>query len=240
MNYKKMGKGKPVVLIHGFAEDGSIWDNQVEYLSGKFQLIIPDIPGSGESPLQKGANDMESFAEEIALILRKESITACAMLGHSMGGYITLAFAEKFPNLLSAMGLIHSTSFPDNDEKKRARQKSIEFIRQYGSAKFIEQSTPNLFSEEFRKNSPEIVSACVKRYTNFSEDSLVQYYEAMMHRSDRTGILKEFIKPVLFVMGVYDSTILLENSLKQCYWPKISYIKVLEHSGHMACWKNLQ
>ena len=239
--YRVEGNGVPVILVHGFAEDGAIWDDLTERLKDKFKLIIPDLPGSGKSPLidskhalPAGRWSMEFFADCILAILQNESISSTIMIGHSMGGYITLAFAEKYPHLLKAFGLFHSSSYPDSEEKKEARRKSIAFIQQHGAAKFIEQSTPNLFSENFKEKHPEIVQEQVTQYTNFLAPALVQYYEAMMERPDRTEILKTFKGPILFIMGKHDTAIPLEHSLQQCHLPDLSYTLILEDSGHMG------
>ena len=232
--YRVIGSGQPVVLVHGFGEDGSIWDQQVERLKKNFQLIVPDLPGSGNSTLFTDQCTMELLAESIHLILQQESITRCVLIGHSMGGYITLAFAEKYPQLLKAFGLFHSTAYPDKEEKKEARRKSIVFIQQHGAAKFIEQFTPSLFSEGFRQNNPQIVKEVVQRYTNFSADALVHYYEAMILRPDRTAVLERFNGPVLFIMGTFDTAIPLDLNLQQCYVPRTSFIKILKDSGHMG------
>ncbi len=246
--YRVEGNGVPVILIHGFAEDGAIWNDLAERLKDKFKLIIPDLPGSGKSTLMNsepalpagrssivdGGWSIELFAESIYKIIQQESVSSLIMIGHSMGGYITLAFAEKYPHLLSAFGLFHSTSYPDSEEKKEARRKSITFIRQHGAAKFIEQSTPNLFSENFKKKHPDIVQEQVALYTNFSASVLVQYYEAMIERPDRTEIVKKFKGPILFIMGKHDTAIPLEHSLQQCHLPNLSYTLILENSGHMG------
>jgi len=159
------------------------------------------------------------------------------MIGHSMGGYITLAFADKYPNRLRSFGLFHSTAYPDSEEKKTARRRGIEFIQQNGPVKFLEQSIPNLFCEEFRKKDPKTVQKILARYTNFTSQSLVNYYEAMMLRPDRTHVLKSFPGPVLFILGKYDTAVPLEQGLQQCYMPGLSYIHVLEHSAHMGMWE---
>jgi len=241
IHYRVEGNGEPVILVHGFAEDGAVWDGLADHLKDKFKLIIPDLPGSGKSPmidskpaLPAGRWSMDFFAECILAILKNESISSSIMIGHSMGGYITLAFAEKYPQLLKAFGLFHSSSYPDSEEKKEARRKSIAFIRQHGAAKFIEQSTPNLFSENFKKKHPEIVREQVALYTNFLAPALVQYYEAMIERPDRTEILKKFKGPILFIMGKHDTAIPLEHSLQQCHLPDLSYTLILENSGHMG------
>jgi len=234
--YRVIGKGKTVVLIHGFAEDGSIWDKQVEVLKKNHRLIIPDLPGSGRSPIQKDMS-MEGLAASIHEIILSESAIddhKPIMIGHSMGGYITLAFAEKYRGSLTAIGLVHSSAFADNEEKKAARRKSIEFIREHGSALFIQQSTPNLFSEKTRSEHPEIVTELIEKYTNFSPESLVQYYDAMMARPDRTQIVKEFQGPVLYIIGQHDNAVPLQQSLQQCHMPILAYIHILRGSGHMG------
>jgi pimeloyl-ACP methyl ester carboxylesterase len=130
--------------------------------------------------------------------------------------------------------LFHSSAFADNEEKKDARKKNIAFIKNHGAAKYIEQSAPNLFSEESRDKNPSVVKEFVDRYSNFDASSLVYYTEAMMNRRDRTDVLKSFQKPVLFIMGEYDTAVPLEQGLKQCSIPEFSYIYICTHSGHMG------
>ncbi|HEY8893271.1 MAG TPA: alpha/beta hydrolase [Niastella sp.] len=235
--YRKTGAGQPVVLVHGFSEDGTVWDNQVEQLNNKFQLIIPDLPGSGQSPVNDAAWSMEYFAECIRQILDHENITKASMIGHSMGGYITLAFADKYANRLQSFGLFHSTAYADSEEKKTARRRGIEFIQQHGPVKFLEQSIPNLFSDETKKDQPGLVRKILDRYTNFPAQSLVNYYQAMILRPDRTHVLRNFSGPVLFIVGKFDTAVPYEQVMQQCYMPGLSYIHTLEHSGHMGMWE---
>jgi len=240
--YRVEGNGQPVVLVHGFSEDGTVWDNQVAALKDKFQFIIPDLPGSGKSaPFDYAQGDaqwsMEYFADCIRLIIDQEKFETVSMIGHSMGGYITLAFADAWPGRLQSFGLFHSTAFADSEEKKTARRRGIEFIQQNGPAKFLEQSIPNLFSEETKKQHPELVRKILARYTNFIGQSLVNYYQAMIVRPDRTHVLKNFPRPILFILGKHDTAVPYEQVLQQCYMPGLSYIHTLEHSGHMGMWE---
>src|SRR5690348_5403533 len=120
ISYSVEGEGKAVVLLHGFAEDRRIWNNQAAFLKNQFKLIIPDLPGSGKSGLltYKTSISVDNYADCIHALLKEEQIEQCILLGHSMGGYITLAFAEKFAYLLKAFGFVHSTAFADSEEKK--------------------------------------------------------------------------------------------------------------------------
>jgi len=224
----------PLILLHGFAEDSSIWDNQAAYLKNNHRLIIPDLPGSGRSSSLPGDTSMEELAHSIKAILDAEGITECILIGHSMGGYIALAFAELYPDMLKAFGLFHSTSYADSDEKKAARRKGIDFIRKNGSAPFIKQSIPNLFSETSRREHPEWIDTLTERYADFNPEALIRYYEAMIRRPDRSHILQQFPRPVLFIIGEQDNTIPLNISLQQSHMPWTSCIYILEKSGHMG------
>jgi pimeloyl-ACP methyl ester carboxylesterase len=237
--YKDSGKGEPVMLIHGFAEDGTLWDRQTNALEKKFRILIPDIPGSHlASTGQTRLSSIEQYAACMKAVLDEEQIKKCILIGHSMGGYITLAFAEKYPDYLNGMGLFHSTAYADSEEKKTARRKSIEMIRQYGSSAFLEQAIPNLFSDHYKKQNPKEVASLINRYANFKAETLVSYYEAMIKRPDRTHILKAYPKPVLFIIGECDKAVPLEHSLEQCHMPQLSYIHVLENTAHMGMLEN--
>jgi pimeloyl-ACP methyl ester carboxylesterase len=234
--YQVSGQGSTVVLVHGFGEAGEIWKNQVAFLADRFQLIVPDLPGSGRSELIEDMS-MEGMAEAIKMILdnetRGEQAEVC-MIGHSMGGYITLAFAEKYEDRLNSFGLFHSTAYADSEEKKATRRKGIEFIKGHGSFEFLKTAIPNLFSADSRSQMPNSIEELVDQGHNFSAEALVSYYVSMIKRPDRTDVLTKVKKPVLFVLGKYDTAIPLEDALKQCHLPERSYINILHCSGHMG------
>ena len=244
--YSTGGKGKPVMLLHGFAEDGNIWNNQWQKLIEKFYVIVPDLPGSGRSELPEGVTSVEDFADVVKAIIdieipnkRKDKgeTDLFTLIGHSMGGYITLAFAEKYPELLTAFGLFHSTAYADDDAKKETRRKGIEFIKNNGAALFLKNTTPNLFSEKTRIENPELLEKLIDESKDFSSESLIRYYEAMIQRGDRTSVLRSSRKPVLFIMGKYDNAVPLQASLEQSYLPSVSHIHILQNSGHMGMWE---
>jgi pimeloyl-ACP methyl ester carboxylesterase len=236
--YALTGKGFPVILIHGFAEDRTIWQNQVPRLAENYRLIIPDLPGSGRSPIDPQLKTVDDFADCINRITDEEKIDACVIIGHSMGGHIALAFAKKYPEKLKGLGLFHSTAYADSEEKKSARKKGMAFIEQHGSYEFLKQSIPNLFSEDYKKEHPETVTELINRYNNFNPASLVSYYAVMMNRPDRTDVLKNIKKPILFIIGEKDSAVPLEQSLRQSYLPELCYIHILENTAHMGMFEH--
>ena len=237
--YRTIGAGKPVVLIHGFAEDGDVWKNQIEFLKNHFYLIIPDLPGTGKSEL---INDMsiEGMTEVIKEILRFElhkfplQGAEGVLIGHSMGGYITLAFAEKYPEMLSSIALVHSSAFADNEEKKANRLKSIEFVKKNGAYEFLKAVITDLFTETWATNNQKIVDGQIEKSKSFTDEAIIAYYQAMINRPDRTHVLKSFPKPILFIIGEHDKAVPFEQSMQQCYLPNLAYIHILRNSAHMG------
>jgi pimeloyl-ACP methyl ester carboxylesterase len=233
--YRSIGNGDPVMLVHGFGEDGNVWDKQVEYLKNGYHLVVPDLPGSGQSAMIDDMS-MEGMAEVLHTIIHEENIDRCTVIGHSMGGYVTLALVESYWNHVNAFGLFHSSAFPDTDEKKETRKKGIEFIKQHGAFEFLKISAPNLFSPssispEARLNS---INEFIGTLKDFTPQALVSYYYAMMKRPDRTDVLKKTKNPVLFIAGEHDNPVPLNDVLKQCHLPEKSYFHVLKKSGHMG------
>ena len=229
--YRDTGSGEPVVLLHGFAEDGAIWTEVARHLNCR--LLIPDLPGSGRSTLTPDLS-IEAMAMAIKELLDREGIERCILIGHSMGGYIALAFAELYPERLRAFGLFHSTAYADSDEKKAARQKSIAFIREHGAQPFIRQSIPNLFANETRTDRPGLVEDTIDRYQNASPDALTAHLQAMLQRPDRVPVLKRSRVPVLFIFGQKDQIVLPEQSLAQVSVPALSSLHILPGAGHMG------
>ncbi|MDI3320034.1 alpha/beta fold hydrolase [Pinibacter soli] len=231
--YTVHGSGAPVMLLHGFAEDHEVWANQVAVLEKNYTVIIPDLPGSGGSD-KLDEISMETMAETVKSILENEKIGQAVVIGHSMGGYIALAFAEKYPQFLKGLGLFHSTAFPDTEEKKETRRKGIEFIKKNGAYLFIKQTTPNLFTENYKlKNSDKVVTF-IEHLKDFEAESLIAYYYAMIARPDRTLVLKNFSKPVLLIIGKNDIAVPYKDSLALSHLSSTTYVTILEHSAHMG------
>src|SRR5215203_965710 len=181
LHYQKTGSGKPVVLLHGFGEDSSVWDFQKEGLQQQFQLLILDLPGTGQSELMDDMS-MEELAEAVHFLLQQEGIENCVLIGHSMGGYIALAFAEKYGAMLKGFGLFHSSAFADDAEKIATRKKGITFIQEHGAFNFLKTSVPNLYSPATKQAAPALIEQQVQAAHSFSAEALVAYYEAMIKR----------------------------------------------------------
>lgn len=239
--YRTIGEGPVVVLLHGVPFDGSLWRNQFNVFPN-YKLIIPDLPGSGRSETIEDMS-IEGMAECVKDIIVHETASlffksgephSVVVIGHSMGGYVALALAEKHPELLNGFGLFHSTAFADSDEKKKGRKKTIGLLLQKGTNEFVKNSVPNLFSSITKEQNPKLVDEQIDISLNFSAETIVSYQTAMMQRKGRTDVLKNAKVPVLFVFGKYDNAVPLKDGIEQSSLPNNSLVHILENSGHMG------
>ena len=226
------GKGFPVVLLHGFGEDGSVWEEQATSLSKDYLVIVPDLPGSGHSGNLDGTPGMKDFAITIYKLLISENTGPCIMIGHSMGGYITLAFAEYYPELVHRFGLFHSSAYADSAEKIAQREKAIEFIDANGASAFLKTSIPGLFRDPIESELE--IRNLLEKGAHFTSAALIQYYRAMIDRTDRTCIVKNSKQPILYVLGEHDKAVPFISGLEQTHLSSCTYIYVLRNSAHMG------
>lgn len=236
MGYVKTGDGPAVILLHGFGEDHHIFNSTVSMLEKTYTVYTPDLLGTGMSPINTIPSNfsIEYLADSIAAFMEYEKIENCVLLGHSMGGYVTVAFAKKYPKYLKGFGLLHSTVLPDTPLKIENRTRGISFIQKFGAATFLETTAPNLFGTFTQKNHPTIVTDFTKTLPHFSNEALIAYYHAMMARPNLTLVLETTPLPVLFILGDQDMAVALEDTLPQTKMPNTAYLYVLENCGHMG------
>lgn len=249
--YRLQGEGPLVVLLHGFGEDGTVWKPQFDIFPDN-TLIVPDLPGSGQSEMIEDMS-IEGLADAVQAIVKEESnllglsvgdstlgVGGTILIGHSMGGYITLAYAEKYPDELAAFGLFHSTAYADTEEKKETRRKGIAFVEKYGAFEFLKTAIPNMYSPATKEANPGLIEEHVQSLQSFSKAALIAYYESMIKRPDRTLVLKQNKIPVLFVLGKHDAAVPLQDGLQQSHLPGVSHVFILENSGHMGMCEEME
>ncbi|TDG00352.1 alpha/beta fold hydrolase [Paenibacillus piri] len=205
--YKEQGEGQAVVLLHGFCGSSDYWNELLPLLPYHYRFIAPDLRGHGRSSAPEGAYTMEQFAEDLVRLLQLLQAERPIVLGHSLGGYATLAFAEKHPQLLSAFGLIHSTAYPDSDAAKEGRLKGMATIRGQGLPVFIDGLIPKLFAPEHVKSMPEAVRSAVDIGLGTHPEGAVRTLEGMRTRPDRNRVLADAELPVLLVAGTHDQIV---------------------------------
>ena len=214
IHYTDQGKGTAVVLLHGFLENQSMWNTFLPELSKKYRIITMDLLGHGATECLGYVHTMEDQADMVHHVLQKLKIRKAALIGHSMGGYVTLAFAELYPNTVKGIVLINSTSRADSDERKRNRARAIVAVKQNYSA-FIRMSIANLFSENNRERLDDRIEEVKLEALKTPLQGIVAALEGMKIRKDREVILDFAPYPIQLVLAKKDGVLLYEENSDQ-------------------------
>ena len=232
MYYQTTGKGKVVVLLHGFIEEGSMWQEVAKALSKNYEVIVPDLEGFGNSPLQSKTISMEKYADAVLKLLKKEKVKKCIMLGHSMGGYVTLHFSEKYPGMVSGFGLINSHCFEDSVDKKANRKKGNEFIAKHGTKVFVRELYGNLFHPSFKNK--KLIKTLATRAEKYTPEALIAANTAMMKRRGKEEVLKTAKVPVLLINGKQDEAAPFVFTSQQASFPSVTDVRFFDKCKHMC------
>ncbi|TAE12371.1 MAG: alpha/beta hydrolase [Bacteroidetes bacterium] len=225
----------PVVLVHGFGEDETVFASLKSTLDeSKYTVLSYHLPGVGGSSHNPSLATIASQAQLLRHLLAEVGMPKAVVLGHSLGGYIALAFAQLFPEMLLGLGLIHSTSFADAEEKILIRTKGIQLMENFGGAAFVGTTLPNLFAPEHKVLHKQTIEKMEQAAQAFSTEALQLQYLAMRERPDTSHILASLHVPVLIVAGVYDVAVPYQHSLAQAKLPNICYFTLLQNVGHMS------
>ncbi len=234
INYSVEGMGVTLVLLHGFCEDKTIWDDFKLPLLSKNKIITIDLPGFGKSLPGTKHTTLELMAEAVLAVLNEEQIEKCFLVGHSMGGYVTLAFSEKYSERLNGIGLFHSSCFADDDAKKIIRKKVADFVLKNGSRQFVYELFPTLFTPEYAASHKEQIQMIEENAALLPPESIANGSIVMCNRKDFSILISETTLPVLMIIGKEDLAIPFEKSMMMSYLPKTALICLLENSAHMG------
>lgn len=230
--YEVKGEGSPVVLLHGYLENMKMWKSIAIELSKFYQVILIDLPGHGKSKVYGDIHTMEFMAEKVNEVLTELKIDKMVLIGHSMGGYATLAFEELFPEKLNGFILLNSSSLPDSEEKKEQRLKAIE-TAQKNLDTLIKMSIPTLFAEKNREHLKEEMEFAKQLAKETPLEGVTAALKGMRVRADRSKILQDSEIPIGIIIGKYDQAI-NPTELKQII-PDKSNIQVRElETAHMS------
>jgi pimeloyl-ACP methyl ester carboxylesterase len=231
--YRINGKGQPLMLVHGLCEDSTIWDDFIKDLVGEFQIIRPDLSGFGESELLP-EHSIDLMTESVKVILDALKIEKCVYIGHSLGGYIGMAFAKKYPSVLTGLGLFHSHPFEDTPEKKEERIKAIDFIQKNGHIVYVKQLIPKLFAELFATSNEFLINSLIFKASKYLPETIIGAQKAMLERVDHGETLRELTCPALLIIGKQDKSVPYDISLKMVSLPNIVDIHILPKVAHMG------
>ncbi|WP_299755988.1 alpha/beta hydrolase [uncultured Pontibacter sp.] len=232
--YTDHGSGDTLVFLHGFCESKQVWAEFTKPLQQKFRIIALDLPGFGENTESISSYSMESMADYVKHKLEELRVHRCILVGHSMGGYVSMAFAAKYGSMLQGLCLFHSSALSDTDEKKESRSKSIDYVERHGVINFINPFVEPLFYKENRDWLKQEIELMKEIGRATPQESVTGALAAMRDRPDRSDALRKARFPVLFIFGKEDGAVPLEKALEQCHLPGNSMVYFLEKTGHMG------
>ncbi len=235
LHYTLHGDGpQTLVLLHGFMESQSIWQLMETHLSEEFTLIKIDLAGHGDSSVAHEINSMDVMAKDVMEVLIHLQCTRVHLLGHSMGGYIALAFAELYPSYLKSLTLFFSSYFADSREKRDQRERSLRVIAENFKA-YALAGIPPLFSPYELKALASEVKLAKEVALQTPVEGVLASVKGMMARPNRRSIIEEMDSKVLIILGRHDGAIdshslfkdlPLKSSLK-------AYMLDCGHNGHL-------
>jgi pimeloyl-ACP methyl ester carboxylesterase len=232
--YQTEGKGFPVVLLHGFCGDSKIWEDfKLDLLEENYRVLTIDLPGFGDSEPVEGVS-IAYYAEAVLAVVRACKFEKIVLIGHSMGGYTALAFADLAPDLLAGLGLFHSHPYGDNSEKQTSRYKQIQFVEKYGHQLYVKQLIPKLFPANYGKSQPFDLDKLIHRAARYQAEGIKEGLLAMANRPDQRALLRAIACPVLFIVGGKDEAIPATASLDQLSLPAVASIHILPEVAHMG------
>lgn len=237
ISYSDTGKGTAVVLLHGFLENQKMWNGFIPELSKKNRVITIDLLGHGATECLGYIHSMEDNAAVVLEVLRELRIRKVVLVGHSMGGYVALAFAEMHPEYMKGLVLLNSTSRADSDEKKKNRDRAIKLVKQNYES-FVRISIANLFSEDNREILADEIENTKTEALKTPLQGIVASLEGMKIRKDREDLLRSATFPMMLILGKKDGVLNYEDNLKQIENTTVKLVTFPD--GHMSHIENLK
>lgn len=231
--YSIEGKGPAVVFLHGFPMDSRVWEKFADSFTKSFTVITIDLPGFGNSEIITKQHNMTLMAEAVEAILLHEHIEKATVVGHSMGGYVSLAFAEAYPEKLNGLVLFHSQASADDEVAKQNRNLAITKV-EIDFENYISTFITSLFDETFAETQPHQVERFKAIALGQSQQAVAAALAGMRDRESRLQTLAELQTPVLFILGKNDSRMPFARIMAQLALPPQAELLLLSNIAHMG------
>lgn len=227
-----MKKGETqIVLLHGFCESGMIWKDFTAQNELPWSCLIPDLAGFGSN--HKNIQTLDEMVDDLAENMNGQQVQNAVVIGHSMGGYVALNLARRYPKLVRAIGLFHSNAAPDSDEKKEVRNRSIEHLEQHGPKEFLKIMASNLLAPANRENGA-LLSQAFNQVKHAHVQGLTAALAAMRDRTSSEEFIRLTNLPILWVIGRHDEFMPAALLLKQASTCQRTMVELMEVSGHLG------
>jgi pimeloyl-ACP methyl ester carboxylesterase len=234
VSYTDCGKGTAIFLIHGYLESSEVWDSFARKMCEKFRVITLDLPGHGSSESFGSDITMEFMAEMVKDLLDSLGVDKVFMTGHSLGGYVTLAFLQQFPDLLLGYCLFHSQPFPDTPESAEKRVREISMVREGKKELFYRDNVTRMYAISNLEKFSQAVKHSIGIAARLSDEGIISVLNGMMKRVSRQLPMEEGRVPCLWILGVQDNYIACDAIQARVCLPANAKVVILENSGHMG------
>ena len=231
LNYEDNGIGTDVVLLHGFLESPDIWKSFLENTDEKFRSINVHLPNHHLSNATQYSNDLKQTADTLYHTLVDAKVQSPILIGHSLGGYLALAFIEKYPEFASGIALVNSSCLADTNAQKKRRTRAINLVKTHPNP-FISMAIKNLFHETYLVKHRTAIDQLIDKAKKLPIPAIQASLRAMRDRTDTSEALRNFDKKKLFIYGKHDPLISIEASkeaINKSQCPSIAL-----DAGHMS------
>jgi 3-oxoadipate enol-lactonase len=234
ISYTDTGSGRPLVLIHGYPFNRSLWADQILVLSNSYRIIAPDLRGFGESEASQEPSTMNLLAADVAQLMDHLKIPRATIGGLSMGGYVALAFYKQFASRVRALILADTRAQADTEEAKETRAQQAEKALSDGMAGIADAMLPKLLTPETVSKHPEIVKRVRDMMLKTKPEGAAAALRGMAERDDQTELLPKISVPTLILVGAEDAITPVADSEKMHHAIAGSSLVVLDHAGHVS------
>jgi pimeloyl-ACP methyl ester carboxylesterase len=232
--FRDIGCGKPVILLHGYLETSEVWLDFAQKLSEKFRVIIPDLPGHGCSSIMGEVLSMELIAEVQNELLKNLGISKVCMVGHSLGGYVALAFAELFPEKLSGYVLFHSHPLADTPAALEKREREINLVIAGKKDLMYPENVRRMFATSNLERFSDALQKSRVIASSIPGDAIIGVLRGMMMRISRLHVIEKGESPCLWILGAMDNYIDVETVTGKVHLPANAELVILKESGHLG------
>jgi len=232
IRYSLQGYGNTIVLLHGFMESIEIWNDFSDTLKNDFRILCVELPGHGKSDNIALIHSMQLISNVVKQITDSLNINEFVIIGHSMGGYVSLQIAESYPERVKGLGLFHSHALADSDDAKANRDRACEIVKQSRKI-FISQFIPDLFAPENISKFDKEIKELQSHVIDMSSEAIIAAQQGMKQRTDKLNVLILLKKPILFILGKNDSRVNIQQVMAQAILPDHTDILITD-AGHMG------
>jgi pimeloyl-ACP methyl ester carboxylesterase len=232
--YSDSGEGKTIILLHGYLESSEIWDGFAEKLASNFRVICIDLPGHGRSTVYSDCHSMEFMAKAVKGFIDTMNLRDIFLAGHSLGGYVTLAFLELFPEMLNSYCLFHSQPFADTAETIQKREREIQIVRSGKKFLMYPGNVSMMYAPQNLDRMKDAVQRSKDIAAGLSDEGIIAVLNGMIIRPSRLSVMEKGIVPCLWILGKTDCYIPCEAMQKRVKLPSNAKLVVLQNSGHLG------